>query len=497
MDKLKQHQALIASKTLKQWFEAEPHRVSDWTLQFSHLYLDLSKNYVNAETKNIWAEWWQASDLKNKIKALQTGERINTSENRQVLHHILREPTPSLYADEILATRQKMQVIENKLKSAGVTDVVHIGIGGSELGMKLLCQALRSRRNKQINIHFLASPDADKIAELQETLHPKTTALIVASKTFTTEETMVNAQYMRDWLLAGDPNGAQRMIAISTAIPLLKQFGILEENVLPMWDWVGGRFSLSSALALPLVLQNSFADYEALLRGLNRLDEHFYQADFKENLPVLLATLDAWYNRYFHIDTRAVITYNHPLHYFPAYLQQLAMESLGKNVDIHGKPLSERSGIIIWGGNGTETQHSFFQLLHQGNHIVPLDLITVKSASEKFLPAQATVHSHFIAQAEAFMLGRKTDRNEQFSAGNRPTSALILDELNPESLGELIALYEHKTSVEGFLYGINSYDQWGVEFGKILAKDTKADLLGAQHDHDASTSALIQYLKQK
>lgn len=494
MKQLSEHFQTLARQPLADRVAA-PEQLAQWTLTVGDIYADLSKNFVDGQTKALWARWWQDCDLRGHLQALRRGDKVNGSEQRPVLHQLLREPQPHLFGAEITAMREQLKAVAERLQAQNISDVVHIGIGGSELGMKLLCQALAKYKNGRVKIHFLAGTDGEHLAELQR-LNPKSTALIIASKTFTTEETMLNGRYMRDWLLAGDPNGASRIVAISANVPAASAFGLDPQNVLPMWDWVGGRFSLSSALALPLILQNSYADYEALLAGLHLMDEHFYNADFSVNLPVLLASLDASYNRFLHYNSRAVITYNRPLRAFPFYLQQLSMESLGKNCDAEGRPLAERTGMIIWGGSGTETQHSFFQLLHQGNHVVPLDLLTVKNGNPAFAEANTVMHAHCIAQAEALMLGRKTDRNEQFSPGNRPSNVLILNELTPQSLGQLIAIYENKTSVEARLYGINAYDQWGVEYGKILAKSSRAALEGkAETQSDASTRALLAHLK--
>ena len=494
MNNLATHTQRLAAGSLADLVNSPGHQ-AQWTFHLGPLLVDLSKNFLDGQTRELWQQWFNSLNLKEKIAAIAAGELVNGSEKRPVLHHLLRQPTPKLFTAEIQAMRQQLRQVAEELRGQHITDLVHIGIGGSELGMKLLCHGLYRRRNGQVKVHFLAGTDSDYIEELQR-LNPQTTALIIASKTFSTEETLLNARHMRDWLLAHDKNAGQRIVAISANVAAAKDFGIDPARVLPMWDWVGGRFSLSSALALPLILQNSYGDYEELLAGMHLVDEHFYGTDLMANLPVLLAALDASYNRFLQVNERAVITYNRPLRDFPAFLQQLFMESLGKNCDSQGKPLKERSGLVIFGGSGTECQHSFFQLLHQGNHLIPLDFITVKAQQPAFSDAQEVMLAHCVVLAEALMLGRKTDRQEQFSPGNRPSNFFILEELTPASLGALIALYEHKASVEALLYGINAYDQWGVEYGKILAKNTRATLAG-QRDAagDASTVWLLQQLR--
>lgn len=519
-EKLRHHAATISQTTLLQLFADEPQRVQDWTFQVAGIYADLSKNHINTQTQALWQQWAEKVAIKEGIAAVVRGDNVNSGEHRPALHHALRAPAQETFIvngievnAEIRAARAKMQDFAKRIRSGAwqgyqggaITDVVHIGIGGSELGPRLLCEAFAHEADGP-NIHFLATPDPVQIHSLRQRLNPATTLLIVASKSFGTEETLANADILRTWLREhGGAAADKQMIAISANVAKAAAFGIDESRVLPFWDWVGGRFSLWSAIALPFILQNGFSAYERLLSGAHEMDKHFQTAALDKNLPVQLALLDAWYNHYFGIDNRALILYAHSLAAFPQYLQQLDMESLGKRANRAGLPLEKPSGMIIWGGTGTESQHAFFQLIHQGQRRIPLDFITVKSAPKGLEKAAQIVHGHCLAQAEALMRGRddsdlqdipEAERYQRTCPGNRPSSTLILDNLSPECLGALIALYEHKTTVLGILYDVNAYDQWGVELGKILAKGTEASLAGetSQH-HDASTAALLNHLK--
>lgn len=517
--KLQDHAQAIQQTPLMDLFAQEPDRVADWTWQVAGLHADLSKNHINAQTKALWSEWLKAANVQEGIDAITRGDNVNTGEHRPALHHALRAPTDKPFvvngidvSAEIADVREKMKTLSESIRGGdwkgfsgkAITDVVHIGIGGSELGPRLLCEAFKHLADGP-TIHFLATPDPLQIAELKRHLNPETTLLIVASKSFGTEETLANAEFMRQWLReAGGEKADGQMIALSANVDKTAAFGIDAERVLPFWDWVGGRFSLWSAISLPFILQNGFATYEALLAGAHEMDKHFQTTELDKNLPAQLALLDAWYNHYFGINNRSVIMYAHALAPFPQYLQQLDMESLGKRANKEGGPLSKPSGLIIWGGTGTESQHAFFQLLHQGQRRVPLDFITVKSYPAGYDAAARIVHGHCLAQAEALMRGRdesdlqdipEAERYQRTCPGNRPSTTLILEDLTPECLGAMIALYEHKITVLGLLYDVNAYDQWGVELGKVLAKGTEASLAGEIGSHDPSTDALLRYMK--
>lgn len=519
-EKLRDHAAQISQKTLVELFAEEPQRVQAATFQVAGIYADLSKNHINAQTGELWTQWAAQAGVAEGIAAVVRGDNVNTGEHRPALHHALRAPAEGEFVVngidvniEIRAARRRMQDFAERIRGGtwkgyrdeAISDVVHIGIGGSELGPRLLCEAFAHEADGP-KIHFLATPDPVQLQHLMHTLNPATTLLIVASKSFGTEETLANADILRTWLRQhGGEAADNQMLAISANVDKAAAFGIAEERVLPFWDWVGGRFSLWSAIALPFILQNGYAAYEKLLAGAHEMDKHFQTAAIAQNLPAQLALLDAWYNHYFGINNRALILYAHSLAAFAQYLQQLDMESLGKRANRAGEPLDKPSGLIIWGGTGTESQHAFFQLIHQGQRRIPLDFITVKKAPQGLEKAAHIMHGHCLAQAEALMRGRdesdlqeipEAERYQRTSPGNRPSSTLILDELSPQCLGALIALYEHKTTVLGILYDVNAYDQWGVELGKILAKGTEASLAGeiGAH-HDASTAALLKHLK--
>lgn len=517
-EKLREHAAQIEQTSLTTLFAEEPRRVRQWTWQSAGIYADLSKNHVNRQTKTLWQAWLQMAEVRDGIDAITRGEHVNQSEHRPALHHALRAPAEHPFIvnghdvnAEIRTTRERMQTIGEAIRTGewkgysgkAISDVVHLGIGGSELGPRLLCEAFKHLADGP-GIHFLATTDPVQIAEIKRLLDPETTVLIVASKSFTTEETLVNAGFLRDWLRRGGGKAADKqMIALSANREKAADFGIDEERVLPFWDWVGGRFSLWSAIALPFILQNGYDRYAELLAGAHAMDRHFQGTELMDNLPVQLALLDCWYNHYFAINNRAVILYAHSLASFPQYLQQLDMESLGKRADRDGKPLAKPSGLILWGGTGTESQHAFFQLLHQGQRRVPLDFIAVKTPPQGYETAARILNGHCLAQAEALMRGRDENdlqhlppeqRYPRTCPGNRPSTTLILDALTPQCLGALIALYEHKTSVLGMLYTVNAYDQWGVELGKVLARGTEASLRGETVAHDASTTALLAHL---
>ncbi len=505
---------------LQTLFQQNPDRVNEWTFQTAGIYADLSKNYVNKQTKKLWHTWLEKCQVRAGIEAITNGDKVNTSEHRPALHHRLRAPTSETFildgkniSEQIAKVHQQMRKMSTSIRSGKwlgysdklITDIIHIGIGGSELGPHLLCQTFAHLSDNKLNIHFLASTDPIRLSELKQHLNPETTIITIASKSFSTEETLVNAQYLREWLrAAGGEKADKQMIAISANIDKAQAFGIDTQHILPLWDWVGGRFSIWSAISLPFVLQNGFNAYQALLNGAHEMDKHFQQTGLMANLPVQLALLDAWYNHYFAINNRAVITYAHSLRLFPQYLQQLDMESLGKRANFDGKPLNQPSGLIIWGGTGTESQHAFFQLLHQGQRQVPIDFIAIKDAPKGYERAQQLILGHCLAQSEALMSGRdeyaladipSKERYQRTSPGNHPSTTIILKALTPEVVGAFIALYEHKVTVLGLLYGVNAYDQWGVELGKVLAQKTQISLTKTMQAHDSSTTTILNYLK--
>ncbi|MBR1375058.1 MAG: glucose-6-phosphate isomerase [Cardiobacteriaceae bacterium] len=522
-EKLRKNAEEIKKTTLNELFQQEgAERVSRWSFEVAGIYADLSKNFLNLETKRIWHEWAAGSGIKEHISATVRGEEVNLSEHRPALHTALRDDNKDEFIvnehdihAEIRSARLRMKNIAEKIHSGDwtgangekFTDIVHIGIGGSELGPRLIAEASAVDADKNIRVHFLATTDPNKTALLCKTLNPATTIIIIASKTFSTEETIANAIVMRDWLRKnlGDKADKQ-LIALTAHTEEAANFGIDAGRVLPFWDWVGGRYSLWSAIALPFILQNGFDFYEKLLHGAAKMDQHYQNAPFDDNLPLQLALLDCWYNHYFDFNNRAVIPYADGLGALPQYLQQLEMESLGKKTKKDGSPLDKKTGGIVWGGVGTNAQHAFFQLIHQGQRNIPLDFLTVKSAQQGLENSAKILNANCLAQAEALMRGKKItefdpkipekERAQRVCDGNRPSTMFILQDLSAETLGALLAMFEHKTAALAHFYGINAYDQWGVELGKILAKSVKEDLTSGKvsDTHDQSTATLIKYL---
>ncbi|MDO4435786.1 MAG: glucose-6-phosphate isomerase [Cardiobacteriaceae bacterium] len=518
-EKLQQHQKDLTQLSLSALVASEKNRVADWSFEEAGLRVDFAKNFVNQDTKALWAQWWEKAGLREHLADLHAGKAVNNSEDRPALHHRLRTPAgkidDAISRDVAAVHEQLRQISEKAAQSAfvgfsgkAITDVVHIGIGGSELGPRLVCHALEHLKTTTYRLHFLASPDAYYLNSLQSALNPETTLCIIASKSFTTEETLHNAEKLRTWLhnAAQGADISGQFFALTAKPKLAEAWGVSAEQILPLWDFVGGRYSLWSSIALPLVLQNGYEQYQALLAGAHEMDEHFQHAPYERNIPVLLATLDAWYNHYFQYNNRAMITYCQPLRDFVPHIQQLEMESLGKRADKNGQPLPFPSGMLIWGGAGTDAQHAYFQLLHQGHRNGAMDFITVKQAPKGFEDTQALLHSHYIAQQEAFMMGQSEEdlshlpeskRFERTNGGNRPTTSVVLSDLTPRTVGALVAMYEHKTSAQGVLYGLNAYDQWGVEYGKKLASAVQEELLGrGVGEHDVDTVALIGLLKR-
>lgn len=516
-----EHARQLAASSLSALFACDPQRVCKWTWYEEGIYLDLSKNFVDDHTRELWRAWLQEVNMASAIEALFQGQCVNTSEQRPALHHLLRAPAEHLLAPsaspwggEIETVRQRMRRLEHDLRGGELlgfngeafTDIIHIGIGGSELGPRVLCDALVHESDKRLHIHFLTTPDPVRLRLLTSKLRRGRTLVIVASKSFSTVETLMNARIIRDWLEAGGGKAALRQMWAVTAQPQAALvFGIDEDHILPFWDWVGGRFSLWSAIGLPFVLQNGYEVYEQLLAGAHAMDKHFRHADAEHNMPLQLALLDAWYNRYFACNNRAIISYHFGLNQFPEYLQQLEMESLGKGVDRQGAILKQPTGCIIWGGTGTECQHAFFQLLHQGQRKIPLDFIAVKKAAPHYEREHRYMLANCLAQSAALMQGRSMEqlrhyppqeRAMRLCPGNHPSTTMIVDLLDARHLGSLLALYEHKVYALSILYGINAFDQWGVELGKHVAESTFAALNAAPcHDeHDPSTQALLQHL---
>ena len=531
---LDSHRGAIAKTHLRDLFAADPKRVESLSLSFGGMFYDFSKQRMTAETLALLVSLAKEALVPEWRERMFSGEKINISEGRSVLHTALRRsagPFPSKQFDvmpEVIETRRRMAEFAERLrlgkhfghKGMPIRDVVNIGIGGSDLGPKMMNQALRAMSHPALNVHYVSNLDGAQLAPLLQTLDPRTTLFIVVSKTFTTQETMFNANTARDWLranLGDDLVIENHFAAVSSKPERAVEFGVPRELVFPIWDWVGGRYSLWSAVGLALMIAIGPHAFDEMLRGAERMDEHFRSAPFEQNLPVVMALIGIWNTNFLGASTLSMLPYNESLKYFPSFLQQLEMESNGKTVTADGKPLDYETCPIVWGELGNNGQHAFFQLLHQGGRLIPCDFIA-SARSDYPLPGhQEALLSNCFAQSAALAFGRDEDEvranmekegvspqqiadllPHRVFAGNQPSSTLMLGSLTPETMGALVALYEHKVFVQGAIWGINSFDQWGVELGKAVA----SRILPAIHDEslakslDASTQGLISFSRK-
>jgi glucose-6-phosphate isomerase len=521
------HQQKIAQSSILDHFKNETNRLNYTTFEWEDFYVDISKNRIDQKGFDLLLELAKESGLTEAIKAQFSGATINSTENRAVLHSALRtlKKDPILVEGknilaEVEAAQNKMFAFCEKVISGDwkgysgkpITHVVNIGIGGSDLGPAMVVEALAHYQN-QLEVRFVSNVDGDHHVEVLKGLNPETTLFVVVSKTFTTQETLSNANSIRQWFLSQAPESgiAQHFVAVSTNLEKIKAFGIDPENTFPMSDWVGGRFSLWSTVGLSICLAVGPDYFKALLRGAGKMDLHFQETPFKQNIPVVLGLLSIWYNNLWGAESEAIIPYTEYLKNLPAYLQQGIMESNGKYVGRDGKPVDYQTGTIIWGASGTNAQHAFFQLIHQGTKLIPADFIGFKKSLNGNTDHQNKLLANFIAQTEALMTGKTKDQvmselqNSGLSEsqqrelapfkvfeGNKPTNTILIEQLTPENLGALIALYEHKIFVQGVLWNIYSYDQWGVELGKQLATKVLDDICRkAQNSHDPSTLKLL------
>ena len=530
--KLQDHFQNEKNNRIQDHFQNDPNRFKEFSIQWEDFLVDFSKNRLSKETLTLLEELAHEVDLKGAMEAYFGGEAINQTEGRAVLHTALRAPeTAQIYTDgldvvpEVHAIKAKIRsfcnaVINGEHKGytgKAITHVVNIGIGGSDLGPAMVTEALAYYKN-HLNVQFVSNVEGDHVREVIKTLDPETTLFVIVSKTFTTQETLSNATTIRQWFLTHAPEDAvaQHFVAVSTNLEKIAEFGIHPDNVFPMKDWVGGRFSLWSAVGLSIALAVGPDHFDALLAGAHKMDEHFKSADFQENIPVVLALISVWYNNFWEAESEAIIPYTQYLRNLPAYLQQGIMESNGKGVDRNGETIDYQTGTIIWGGSGTNAQHAFFQHIHQGTKLIPADFIGFKTSLYGEEDHQNKLMANFIAQTEALMRGKthaeaeselkskglaqdEIDTLTPFKVfeGNQPTNTLLIDALTPESVGKLIAMYEQKIFVQGILWNIFSYDQWGVELGKQLANTILNDLTGDKiAAHDASTTALLSHVKK-
>ena len=527
--KLQAHFKVIGHRHLRELFAEDPHRGEHLTLEAAGIYLDYSKNRITRTTLQLLLELAEESGLRERIDAMFAGEPINVSEHRSVLHVALRAPgNTSLrvggqdVVPEVHDVLARMSAFAAKVRSGAwlgftgraITNVVNIGIGGSDLGPVMSYEALRAYSKRDMTFRFVSNVDGTDFVEAVRDLDPSQTMFIVSSKTFTTLETMTNATAAREWLLRGLGGDAcavaKHFVAVSTNAAEAQKFGIDTANMFEFWDWVGGRYSMDSAIGLSTMLAIGPGQFREMLDGFHEMDEHFRIAPFAQNLPVVMALLGIWYNNFFGAETVAVLPYEQYLKRFPAYLQQLTMESNGKHVTLLGKPVGYNTGPIYWGEPGTNGQHSFYQLLHQGTRLVPCDFIAFAKPLNPLGEQHELLLANVLAQGEALAFGKTIKEVEAEGTsraiaphrvfdGNRPSNTLLLERLTPGALGRLVALYEHSVFTQGTLWQIDSFDQWGVELGKVLAKRIVPELRNgssANLDHDSSTNALIRRLKR-
>src|SRR5690554_3739346 len=512
--KLREHFYEVQFVKIHELFNHEPQRIHEFNITWNDFLVDFSKNRITKKTLELLVNLADETGLKQGINALVNGDIINETENRQVLHTDLRAVSKLKNTDVAsslhLMQRFCQQIINGELKGStgkAFTDIINIGIGGSDLGPKLVTEALADYKN-HLNVHYISNIDNDSIEAVKDKLQAETTLIIVVSKSFTTLETISNADIFKEWLAKNNLRNEDHIVAVSSNIKEAVAYGIKKENIFPMWDYVGGRYSLWSAVGLSTALSIGFEHFKSLLEGAEQMDDHFINTPFKDNIPVILALLSIWYNNFFCFETEAVIPYVDKLKMLPAYLQQVIMESNGKNVDRLGNPVNYETGTIVWGEVGTNSQHAFFQLFHQGTKIIPTDFIGFVNP---FYPSDLhdLLMANFFAQTEALMNGKQgiyqTDKNNDKNAvyktfnGNRPSNTILINKLTPKSFGSLLAMYEHKTFVQGFIWNIYSFDQFGVEYGKVLANNIKAELQEERiKQHDCSTTFLLKhYLKNK
>ncbi|RIV43997.1 glucose-6-phosphate isomerase [Flagellimonas pelagia] len=530
--KLQEHYQETKDKHLRELFATDTDRGGKFSLAWNDFLVDYSKNRITDKTISLLQDLAEEVGLESAIKSYFSGEHINQTEDRAVLHTALRATKDDKIfvdgeniVDEVYAVREKIKAFSHAVISGekkgytgkAFTDVVNIGIGGSDLGPVMVTEALKFYKN-HLKTHFVSNVDGDLVYEVLKELNPETTLFVIVSKTFTTQETLTNALTIKKWFLksASEKDIAHHFAAVSTNLEKISEFGIADENVFPMWDWVGGRFSLWSAVGLSIAISVGYDHFEELLDGAHEMDVHFKETPFNKNMPVVLAMISVWYNNFYGAETEAIIPYTQYLHRFSAYLQQGIMESNGKSVDRAGNRVGHQTGTIIWGEPGTNSQHAFFQLIHQGTKLIPTDFIGYKESLHGDVDHHNKLMANFFAQTEALMNGKTPDEvrkeleNQKLSAaeieallpfkvfeGNKPTNTILVHKLTPKSLGALIALYEHKIFVQGVVWNIFSFDQWGVELGKQLAKNILTDIENSEiGKHDTSTLHLLQNFKK-
>jgi glucose-6-phosphate isomerase len=522
------HFEKIKDLHLRDLFSSDKNRAKRFTLNEGDIYFDYSKNRIDKETINLLLKLAWRRDLKTEMEKMFKGEKINRTEKRPVLHVALRNLSNSqIFLDqkdimpEIFSVLHTMKKTSDAVRSGKwkgfsrkkIKNVVHIGIGGSCLGPQMVVEALQPFTGTDLQFYFVSNLDGAHIAETLKSLDPEKTIFIVASKTFTTAETMSNARTAKKWVVShynSEKAILNHFLAITSDPEKALNFGLTEDNIFKIWDWVGGRFSLTSAIGLSIMMAIGYSNFMELLSGFHAMDNHFFNTPFEENIPVIMALLGIWYNNFFKAETQAVIPYSQSLSYLPAYLQQADMESNGKSVDQTGNMVEYQTGPVIWGKPGTDGQHAFFQLLHQGTRLIPCDFIGFCESLSHFGNQHKELMANFIAQTEALAFGKTKEKLIQEGGdpklipyrvfnGNRPSSTILIRRLTPHTLGKLIALYEHKIFTQGIIWNIFSFDQWGVELGKILASRIFLEMeedFTETLSHDSSTNALIEWFKK-
>jgi glucose-6-phosphate isomerase len=532
---LRQHYQQIESQHMRTMFEDDPDRFDKFSLRFESTLVDFSKNRITEETMKLLRQLAADTQVKEATEAMFSGEKINRTEDRSVLHIALRnrantpiEVDGQDVMPEVNEVLDRMKTFSEQIISGdwkgysgqAISDIVNIGIGGSDLGPVMVTEALKPYQKEHISVHYVSNVDGTHISETLKHLNPETTLFIIASKTFTTQETMTNATTARDWFLKSAHDEAavkKHFVALSTNQEAVEEFGIDAHNMFGFWDWVGGRYSLWSAIGLSIACTIGFDRFEELLAGGHAMDQHFRTAPAEKNIPMTLALIGVWYNNFFGAQTEAILPYDQYMHRFPAYFQQGNMESNGKYVDRNGQAVDYQTGPIIWGEPGTNGQHAFYQLIHQGTKLIPCDFLAPAQSQNPIGDHHPKLLANFFAQTEALMMGKTQEEaaqelREQGKSeaeinelaiyksfeGNKPTNSILFQKLNPYTLGSLIALYEHKIFVQGIIWNIYSFDQWGVELGKQLAKKILPELQGENEvtSHDASTNGLINAYKE-
>ena len=531
---LVQHQQEINDLHMRDLFAQDPQRFKRFSLRLGDILFDYSKNRITEKTMQLLVDLAHQANLDQRIAAMFSGQKINTTEDRAVLHIALRNRSNEpIFVDgqdvmpEVKRVLEKMRSFSEAVRSGAwkgytgkpITDIVNIGIGGSDLGPKMVCEALKPYARPDLRAHFVSNVDSTDLVETLKTLNPETTLFLVASKTFTTQETMTNAHSARQWFLSAAKSEAaiaKHFAAMSTNTDAVSKFGIDPENMFEFWDWIGGRYSLWSAIGLSIVLYLGMDRFEELLSGAHKVDRHFRAAPFERNIPVIMGLLGIWYNNFFGAHSHAILPYDQYLAHFPAYFQQGDMESNGKSVTQQGEWMDYATGPVIWGQPGTNGQHAFYQLIHQGTQLIPCDFLAAVNSHNPLGDHHPILLSNFLAQTEALMQGKTPSeaRSELEAAGisgtqlerlvpaktfhgNRPTNSFLYPKLTPEVLGALIALYEHKIFTQGVIWNVNSFDQMGVELGKQLAKKILPELSSETQvtSHDSSTNGLINTIK--